>query len=353
MALLFSCGFDFANWDDAALHDIFDIYNDGNHPQSGGPYGTGQLYIEWGKYISKNIPQRTTLRFGHWLAWSEKSSQSNDSPSWQLWSGPGKTGEKMCSFKYGDSADTGHHYEWAAVEYDNTVNWLGHTDNMDPNDGWAWYEFEIVVSATVGTMTMWKNGVQIGQATGLDTAGTYTSGGLCLSIGQSGAHSARRILIDDLVIWDNTGTVMNGTNIGAIRIVPVLPDGDGSTTDWTPQGAGANYVEVDEAKSDEDTTYNESSTFTDRDELDIPAPANLDQLLGVSVHVHASRTGAGTGTIKAGIKQSASESSSNTSLADAPGYKYCSHSTSVDPSTGSAFTAAGVGTAQAFYENVD
>jgi hypothetical protein len=60
---------------------------------------------------------------------------------------------------------------------------------------------------------------------------------------------------------------------------------------------------------------------------------------------------AGTGTMKVGIKSSSSESSTNTSLSDAAGYKYCSHYTSVDPNTSSAWTNTTLAAAQALYEN--
>lgn len=352
MALLFCCGFNSANWDEAALIDLFSVYSTANSNASGGPYGDGYMQLTQGAYIAADVPLATTIRFGHWIYWPETSYVSNDSAQWSLWSGKGMTGNRLCYFKYGDSADTGHYKEWAAVENDGTINWLGDsaTMKMEPNAGWSWMEFEIVVSATVGTMKVWKDGYLLGSATGLDTAGSDTSGGLSVSIGGASAHSVRRLHLDDFVIWDNSGSVMAGNNIGAIRIRPTKANGDGSTTQWSPLGAGTNTAEVDENIADEDTSYNDSSTTNDRDELDLETPDGSD-FLGVGVHVQAKRVDAGTGTMKIGIKRSTSESTTNVSLSDSPGYKYCSHFTSVDPSTSGAWDATGAAAAQAIYEN--
>lgn len=346
MALLFCCGFDSAHWDQAALDDLSDGVTGGGGDivASLGPYATGV----WRKGTgiverSFDITQGTTIRTGFWLYIVSLTGVANENFSIRFHAGTGGTGNELCRFLVGNTGDS-HSGELASVENDSTKHWSGYTISAAT---WHWLEFEIVVSATVGTMKIWHNGVLVNTETGLDTAGTDTSGPVSVMYHN---HWTQTYYLDDLVIWDDSGPVMNGANIGAIRIRPTLADGDGSTTDWAPLGAGTNFSEVDEAIADEDTSYNASSTTNDRDELDLAAPSG-DGFLGCSVHVQAKRVDAGTGTMKVGIKRSTSESTTNTSLADSAGYKYCSHYTSVDPSTGAAWDATGAAAAQVIYEN--
>ena len=342
MSLIFSCGFDNTNWDNASIADLAKSQN-GAIITSGGPFNTGRLQIGSSSQqydVVFGIPKKTTLRWGNWHRRTFDNGGANKGNRWRLLD----SGNLLSYFWLANAADTGHQSELAFVEYDGTANWTGvvASTNVD-----RWIEFEVAMSATVGTAKIWVNGVLQWSGTGLNTCGTYTAGPdewqFYVSYDNPG-------WLDDLVIWDNSGPVMSGQNNGAVRIRPTLANGDGSTTDWTPLSAGTNTAEVDEAIADEDTSYNESTTTTDRDELDLAAPAG-DGFLGCGVHVQASRVDAGTGTMKVGIKRSTSESTSNTSLSDSAGYKYCSHFTSVDPSTGAAWDTTGAAAAQVIYEN--
>jgi hypothetical protein len=64
----------------------------------------------------------------------------------------------------------------------------------------------------------------------------------------------------DLYVLDTTGAAPQNTFIATtsydVHIHHRKPEADGTTNDWTPQGAGDNYVEVNQDAPDGDTTYN-------------------------------------------------------------------------------------------------
>jgi hypothetical protein len=61
--------------------------------------------------------------------------------------------------------------------------------------------------------------------------------------------------VDNLMAWRDDATGLQTEDLHEVTIVTQLPDGDGATNAWAPLGAGANYVEVDEATEDGDTSY--------------------------------------------------------------------------------------------------
>lgn len=348
MALLFSCGLDSAHWSDSTILDLFDGNSGTIDMQTGGPYNTGQLRVYNG-YFHKNIPQRTTVRVGFWhYHTTYGAGAANRGHYVEFWSGADGGGEKLCYFQLSLTPDTPPEGEWGIAEYDDTKTFGG--VSMGSAGAWRWLEFEIVVSATVGQARVWSNGTLLLEATGLDTAGSYTSGPLSFSLRSPSSDGGSSFWIDDIVAWDSNGSVMNSAPIGVIKIEPLQPNGDGTTTDWAPSSGTTSYEMINEAISDGDTTYVETSTTGHVDEIDFEAPVG-DGFLGLAVHVQAKRVDAGTGTMRVGVKSSSSSSTSDTSLADSAGYKYCSHFTSVDPATSAAWTNSGIASAQLTYEN--
>jgi hypothetical protein len=82
--------------------------------------------------------------------------------------------------------------------------------------------------------------------------------------------------IDDLYITTSTTG-----RLGDSVVLSSGPDGDGNYSEFDPQGAGSNYVEVDEVTYDDDTTYVSSAssgvidsyTFTDIPTTDLDVQA--------------------------------------------------------------------------------
>jgi len=96
---------------------------------------------------------------------------------------------------------------------------------------------------------------------------------------------------DDLYVCDDTGTE-NNDFLGPIKIESISPDGDGANTDFTPL-SGANYTNVDETISDEDTSYVSSSTNNDKDTYTFPNLTDSGAILGIQNVTTCTKQGAG------------------------------------------------------------
>ena len=138
------------------------------------------------------------------------------------------------------------------------------------NDGnWHHVETALQVSTTVGNAQMWIDGVENTEQT---VAGGDTSDAVSGDIdsfdrvviagcnSNSTAGSGGNLLwIDDLIIWDDSGTDFTGRLPGEHRLRRVLPTADGVLSQWIPN-AGANYTAVDDASQDDDASYVEKNT---------------------------------------------------------------------------------------------
>ena len=99
----------------------------------------------------------------------------------------------------------------------------------------------------------------------------------------SGAGGGSENWIDDVIVWDDTGTDFTGELPAPHRLRPVVPTADGSSSQWTPL-SGANYTNVDESALDSDTSYNSETVAG---EIDYYKETTLDwtpeNIIGVAV----------------------------------------------------------------------
>lgn len=70
-------------------------------------------------------------------------------------------------------------------------------------------------------------------------------------------------LVDDLVVWDDTGTAFTG-RLDQHRIETLRPTAEGNTTQFTPSTGTDNSALIDEVAAD-DTDYVEDGTSTEKD----------------------------------------------------------------------------------------
>lgn len=117
----------------------------------------------------------------------------------------------------------------------------------------------------------------------------------------SGAGGARIIFygraadnaFDDIYICDGTGS-KNNDYLGDCRVDTTYANGDGHYTDFTPEGSGNNWENVDEAIFDGDTSYNHSDTVGDKDSFSYAAlPVITGTIFGVQSCVGAKKDDAG------------------------------------------------------------
>lgn len=170
---------------------------------------------------------------------------------------------------------------------------------LTPNT-FYYIEFKWTISDSVGTAEVKFNGTTVMNATGLDTRNGGT--GVWNSIGfyNGSNNTSLNVYLDDVVIWDTSGS-SNNDFLGPIRVVTILPDGAGNSSDFTPS-AGLNYQNVDETSTDGDTTYNSETTPGDHDTYTFGAVGVTGTVRGVQTNLMVRSDGAGAETIRPKIR---------------------------------------------------
>lgn len=116
-------------------------------------------------------------------------------------------------------------------------------------DNWYYVEFEVVISDTVGRVTVYVNGTQVLNLTNQDTKNgtTTTADNIIFQDGTATAHGT--YWYDDFYLTDT------GTKLGESRVETLYPNADTAVKQWTPLTGTDNYAMVDEAQCDGDATY--------------------------------------------------------------------------------------------------
>lgn len=144
---------------------------------------------------------------------------------------------------------------------------LGTTSATIPQNVWNYIQLKATISSTAGTIEVRLNGTTVLSLTGQNTRATTNDyanrvrfGGL--NIGNF--NSVPQILIDDVYICDGSGSD-NSDFLGDLKVIATYPDGAGSSTQWTANGAATNHEAVDESSPDDDSSYVASATAGDVD----------------------------------------------------------------------------------------
>ncbi len=164
--------------------------------------------------------------------------------------------------------------------------------------GGSWYylEFQCTINASTGTAILHVNGV-------LDSGVNFT--GNTANVAGSTTDTATFIAsgtgaqIDDVYIADGTGSV-NDDFIGDVRVYPIVPDGAGISTQFTPS-SGSNWSNVNGLVV-QSTNTNSDSTSGHKDDYtmgNLPSPATGSYVVkAVQACVYAQKSDAGAASIK-------------------------------------------------------
>ncbi len=139
-----------------------------------------------------------------------------------------------------------------------------------PSSQWVVVEVYVKIADSGGVITLRQDMVQVANYSGDTKPGTDTVVDFLIF---GNCHSCDSYF-DDLVVHSTTGTVNNSWP-GGVKAFLCLPDGDGSTLQWTPTPSGSHYSRVDETPPS-NTDYLNSQTADQVDELnftDLPAEA--------------------------------------------------------------------------------
>jgi len=160
---------------------------------------------------------------------------------------------------------------------------------------WNFFGVEVKVSNTVGYVTIYLNGAAVITT---DSLQDTQNGGSAFFNDIHFPDDVRNFYIDDFFVFDTNGSRNNTVLTGEAQCDLSLPEADGDIGQWTPQGAGDDYVEIDDAIIDDDTTYLETDTAGNQFLVEMQAlPASRKTVLGMQVGGQARRTAGGSGNL--------------------------------------------------------
>lgn len=223
------------------------------------------------------------------------------------------------------------------------------------NDGnWHHIEIALEISTTVGTSSLWVDGELQHSQTGIDTSdgatslSTYTRFYLAANRLND---TAQKVYFSDPIVWDDAGSDFTGALPNHIhRIATLFPDGAGNYTQFTPS-AGSNFQNVDDAASDDDTTYNVSGTAGHIDTFTYGAmPWTPDAVFAVVLSTIV-RSETNTPNYRAKARISSTDYD-GASVATSTTYTVKEQVWEDSPSTGNDWTEAEINGAEFGYENV-
>jgi hypothetical protein len=210
------------------------------------------------------------------------------------------------------------------------------------------YNFEIsaTINDTTGNVVVRMNGITVISYTG-DTKNAGTNSTIdAFGLGANGGMTA---IIDDLYICDDSGAAPYNTFLGDVRVQTLVPNGAGSSTQFTPS-TGANYTTVDELPYSS-TDYVYSNTSGQRDTYTVSDLTGTPTIYAVQNNVVAKRSDAGAISLRPAIKSGASVYYGTTvALGTSDGT--LTDLRTLDPNTSSTWTVSGVNALESGFEVV-
>jgi hypothetical protein len=214
------------------------------------------------------------------------------------------------------------------------------------SDVWAGLEWEIEFSQTVGEFRLWKDNVQIINATGLDNCDTANAN--CRYVRSSVSNGLDSdMYIDDWYITD-------GLRLGGNPLcISLHPTTDGGVNVWTAFSGTDEFAMVDENASDADTTYNQASTAGDESRHGCEdLPSYITDVIAVGAYALLRKTDAVAREARVLLNSGGTESLGNTLTLTT---SYASSRIGVletDPNTAAAWTLTNVNAVEVGYEVV-
>jgi len=209
---------------------------------------------------------------------------------------------------------------------------------------WYFIEIKVTLHDSTGAFEVWIDGDSKMSGSGVDTLnGTEASIANVRLVG----NSIIDWRFDDIYFLDNTGSD-NTDRLGDVRVETVSPNADGTTNDFTRISGSANYEMVDDiADPDDDTTYNHSSTASDKELYGFAAlTGDVGTVFGVQVSVLARKEDPGARDLRLVARSSATEVQSGNKQVGTEYTRYINHIYENDPNGGIDWTETSVNAAE-------
>lgn len=203
------------------------------------------------------------------------------------------------------------------------------------------WTIKVVFHNSAGTVEFYREGVLDASISGVDTV---YDGDFSALASLTVLNSIRVLKVGFSDLW-----LDDATNHGAADVLCEMADTAGSSSEFTPTGDTNNEDCVDEVGSDEDATYNRSTTNGDLDQLTHSGASDIQEVLAVIPFVRARKEAGGTNTLKVGCLHSGTHSQGpDRGLSE--GYQYYSE-IHEDVPGGSGWTVGQLAAAETTYEN--
>ncbi|KPK53355.1 MAG: hypothetical protein AMS22_07525 [Thiotrichales bacterium SG8_50] len=209
-------------------------------------------------------------------------------------------------------------------------------------NSWDYIEFKVLCDNTAGTYEVRVNGVNVCSGTGTDTqagSNAYHDRVRLAPSDTSGVHPTW----DDMYVCDSTGSV-NNDFLGNHKVVRINPDGDDTTGFGTSTPSANHYENVDETICDDDTSYVEESTNTNKDIWTYGSVASLGTIAGLVVRTMAKETDATDFELITIVESNGTEYD-DSGQAMSSSYTEFTRLEEQDPDTNSAWTMAAINAA--------
>jgi hypothetical protein len=217
-----------------------------------------------------------------------------------------------------------------------------------PGTTWCYVECKYVIDDTNGGVWLRVNGTDVlrlgAYAVSPTTLDTRNAASAQVTNYQLGAATQNGFVtaFDNCYWCDLTGPAPFNDFLGDVRVLELLPDGAGDSTQFTPN-TGTNHAANDETPGhDGDTTYVASDTGGHRDTYTLTNPSTGSEIVAaVKTVVVARKSEAGDRALTIGVKSgSATDLGSVGNLTDS--YAEYSRTTLLDPATTAQWQTAAV-----------
>jgi len=217
--------------------------------------------------------------------------------------------------------------------------------NVISTSSWSYIEVKVTFSATVGTVTVRVNNVEVISFTG-NTIATTNAYCNIVQIGQVGRYSYYEF--DDFILMDGTGSYMNDFQ-GEERVLTLLPNSDISTQ-FTRSSGTVSYALLNDTATNF-TSYTQDSTSGDTDIFGYSTvSSSITGILGVQVNTVCQKTDSGALLMNNVLATGGNTYTSATKTVTNTTPAILSDRWAISPYTGTAWTPSDINSINAGYK---